>query len=88
MIKKLIKWLFESQKQIDELDDKLNAIGISISPLREARDNFMNYSNVLEIILEDIDLPEDFDEERLFEDFWYGTDFENFWSEYGEVFEQ
>lgn len=88
MIKNLIKWLFESQKQIDELDDKLNAIGISISPLREARDNFMNYSNVLEIILEDIDLPEDFDEERLFEDFWYGTDFENFWSEYGEVFEQ
>lgn len=88
MIKNLIKWLFESQKQINELDDKLNAIGISISPLREARDNFMNYSNVLEIILEDIDLPEDFDEERLFEDFWYGTDFENFWSEYGEVFEQ
>ena len=88
MIKKLIKWLFESQKQIDELDDKLNAIGISISPLREARDNFMNYSNVLKIILEDIDIPEGFDEERLFEDFWYGTDFENFWSEYGEVFEQ
>ena len=88
MIKNLIKWLFESQKQIDELDDKLNAIGISISPLREARDNFMNYSNVLKIILEDIDLPEGFDEERLFEDFWYGTYFENFWSEYGEVFEQ
>ena len=86
MTKKLIKWLFQSQKQIDELDERLNAIGISISPLREARGNFTNYNNALEIILEDIELPEDFDEERMMEDFWYGTDFEAFWSEYGEVF--
>lgn len=87
MIKKLIKWLFESQKQIDELDDKLHKIGISISLLREARDNFTNYNNALEIILEDIELPEEFDEERMFEDFYYGTDFDQFWAEYGEVFE-
>lgn len=86
MMKKLIKWLFQSQKQIDELDERLNAIGISISPLREARGNFTNYNNALEIILEDIELPEDFDEERMMEDFWYGIDFEAFWSEYGEVF--
>ena len=87
MIKKLIKWLFESQKQIDKLDDKLNEIGISILPLREARDNFTNYSNALEIILENIDLPEDFDEECMMEDFYYGTNFEQFWAEYSEVFE-
>lgn len=88
MIKKLIKWLFESQKQVDELDDQLDKIGISLSPLKESRKNILDYSSGIDIILEDIDLPDDIDEERLFEDFWYGTDFENFWSEYGEVFEQ
>jgi len=87
MIKKLIKWLFESQKQIDELDDQLDKIGISLSPLKESRKNILDYSVGIEIILAEIDLPEDFDEERMFEDFYYGTDFETFWAEYGEVFE-
>lgn len=87
MIKKLIKWLFESQKQVDELDDQLNKIGISLSPLKESRKNILDYSVGIEIVLENIDLPEDFDEERMFDDFYYGTDFDQFWDEYGEVFE-
>lgn len=33
MIKKLIKWLFESQKQADKLDDQLYKIGISLIAL-------------------------------------------------------
>ena len=86
MIKKLIKWLFESQKQADKLDDQLYKIGISLSPIKESTKNFLDYSVGLDIILEDVDLPEDIDEERLFEDFYYGTDFETFWAEYGEVF--
>lgn len=87
MIKKLIKWLFESQKQVDELDEQLDKIGISLSPLKESRKNLLDYSVGIEIILAEIDLPEDFDEERMFEDFYYGTDFDQFWAEYGEVFE-
>lgn len=88
MIKNLIKWLFESQKQIDELDEQLNEIGISLSPLKESRIHILDYTVGIDIILEDIDLPDDIDEERMFEDFLYGTDFEQFWAEYGEVFEQ
>ena len=87
MLKELIKWLFDSQKQIDELDNKLEKIGVTISILREPHNNFTNYGNALEIILKNIDLPENFDDERIMEDFWYGTDFDAFWSEYGEVFE-
>lgn len=88
MLKNLIKWLFESQKQIDELNDKLDKIGINITALREPTNNCTNYANALEIILEGIELPDDFDEERMMDDFWYGTDFDAFWAEYGEVFEQ
>ncbi len=88
MLKELIKWLFESQKQADELDNNLNKIGISLSPMRESRKDFLAYSRGLEIILENIALPKDMDEERLFDDFLYGTDFDTFWDEYGEVFNQ
>lgn len=88
MFKELIKWLFESQKQADELDVKLHNIGISLCPLKESEKNFFDYSRGLNIILDNIDIPEDFDEERMFDDFFYGTDFDAFWNEYGEVFEQ
>lgn len=87
MLKNLIKWLFESQKQADELDDKLNKIGISLCPLHESKKDFFDYSKGMSIILKDIVLPDNFSEERMFEDFFYGTDFDAFWNEYGEVFE-
>ncbi len=87
MLKELIKWLFESHKQADALDEKLNKIGISLNPLKESEKNFLDYSRGLDIILENINIPEDFDEERMFDDFFYGSDFDAFWAEYGEVFE-
>ena len=52
-----------------------------------AENSFLNYYNAIEIILDYINLPEDIDEDRMFEDFLYGTDFDVFWAEYGEVFE-
>lgn len=87
MLKNLIKWLFESQKQFDELNNKLDALGIDITPMASTRDDFTNYGNALRIILDGMDLSDEFDDERIMEDFWYGTDFEAFWAEYGEVFE-